>query len=195
MALDSLSSPGAVHLPWARWAQPLLGSVPDLSLVMDLLTPGAKPSYLMPVPDDRLPDLSAELSVLRAEAPRDGDRIASVLRRAHEVLLAPHWERIVAVLEADVAHQLRRWWVGLEPACWFCWTLRPPLRTWRLDWASPPVLCRSTWAFSVRQAWSTRTGTVAPCCKRFGRPGLVFRGPCALVLFAVRGSFVPVRKR
>jgi hypothetical protein len=28
MALDSLSSPGAVHLPWARWAQPLLGPSP-----------------------------------------------------------------------------------------------------------------------------------------------------------------------
>lgn len=102
MAVDGLRVPGAhaVHLPWVTWARPRLAAIRDLRLVFDLLEGDFKPAALMPVPDERMPDLEAELR----EVP---DRIASVLRECHEVLVAPYWPRIVAVLEADIAYRAR----------------------------------------------------------------------------------------
>ncbi|MEU5262106.1 DUF5937 family protein [Amycolatopsis sp. NPDC021455] len=53
---------------------------------------------------DRLPEAAAEL----AERPAAGLRaIATELRTAHDRLVAPHWPRIRAVLDADVAHRAR----------------------------------------------------------------------------------------
>ncbi|WP_433263913.1 DUF5937 family protein [Actinosynnema sp. CS-041913] len=98
MAVDGLRVPGAhaVHLPWVAWARERVASVDDLPVLLDLLAGPAKPAVLMPVPDVRMPDLEAELAGVPA-------RVAAVVRACHEVLVAPHWRRIVAVLEADIS--------------------------------------------------------------------------------------------
>ncbi|MEU4803401.1 DUF5937 family protein [Actinosynnema sp. NPDC023587] len=97
MAVDGLRVPGAhaVHLPWVAWARERVGAVDDLPLLLDLVAGPVKPAWLMPVPDVRVPGLEAEL----VDVP---PRVADVVRACHEVLVAPHWRRIVAVLEADV---------------------------------------------------------------------------------------------
>jgi len=58
---------------------------------------------------DSLPDSAAEL----ASHPAAGLRmIAAELRQAHERLIAPHWPRIRAVLEADIAYRSTRLTAG-----------------------------------------------------------------------------------
>jgi DNA-binding transcriptional ArsR family regulator len=98
MAVDGLRTPGAhaVHLPWARWARERIGGIPGLEALLARLDGPRKPADLMPVPDVRMPDLDAELS--RVAAPE-----ADTIRRCYDLLVAPHWKRITAVLEADIA--------------------------------------------------------------------------------------------
>ncbi|MEV4412020.1 DUF5937 family protein [Catellatospora sp. NPDC049609] len=137
MALDTLLRPGvhAVHLPWAARMKWALEEVPHLRLLTDLLHDDAvKPSFLMPPPDSRLPDLEhelrrvaatpsarvradiaelhrARLGPLRqlADDPRSGLRaVVEALRACHEALVAPYWTRIRRVLEADIVHRASR---------------------------------------------------------------------------------------
>ncbi|CAL9362722.1 hypothetical protein SUDANB95_00699 [Actinosynnema sp. ALI-1.44] len=98
MAVDGLRVPGAhaVHLPWVSWARERAGSIEDLDVLLDLVAGPVKPAVLMPVPDVRMPDLEAELAGVPA-------RVADVVRACHEVLVAPFWSRITALLEADIA--------------------------------------------------------------------------------------------
>jgi hypothetical protein len=127
MALDVLRRPGvhAVHLPWARWARPRLTGVPDLDLLLPLVSHDViKPGFLIPAPDARMPDLDGELRRIRATPtrlvraeisrlagaqPADPrawlSRVAGALRRCHDAVIAPHWSRIARVLEADIAHR------------------------------------------------------------------------------------------
>src|SRR5689334_14907216 len=138
MAVDALRRPGAhaVHQPWLSWARSRLadrstGSTEqaDLGLLLGLLDVEAKPSYLMPIPDDRMPDLATELRRMRstaaAQVQRDLDRrkgplprplrdlradpraglarLVATIAAMHEALLAPYWPRMVRLLEADIA--------------------------------------------------------------------------------------------
>jgi DNA-binding transcriptional ArsR family regulator len=98
MAVDGLRTPGAhaVHLPWVRWARERVDGITGLDTLLARLEGPAKPADLMPVPDVRMPDLEAELRDVRQPE-------ADVIRRCHDVLIAPHWKRITAVLEADIA--------------------------------------------------------------------------------------------
>ncbi|MFD7656426.1 DUF5937 family protein [Actinosynnema sp. NPDC059797] len=98
MAVDGLRTPGAhaVHLPWVRWARERAAGIPGVDVLLARLEGPAKPAELMPVPDVRMPDLETELRAVPAAE-------AEVIRRCHEVLVAPHWKRITAVLEADIA--------------------------------------------------------------------------------------------
>ncbi|GAA4470488.1 ArsR/SmtB family transcription factor [Phytohabitans houttuyneae] len=133
MAVDVLCRPGAhaVHLPWVSWARPRLHRIADLALLRALVDGDIKPAYLMPVPDDRMPDLAAELRRVRAATtaavradldrregrrprelrelhadPRAGlARVVAAIRSCHEVLVAPYWPRVARVLEADIAHR------------------------------------------------------------------------------------------
>lgn len=135
MAVDALHRPGscAVHLPWVSWARGRLGEIPDLPLLRALLAHELKPAYLMPVPDDRMPDLDAELGRVRstrsAQVWRDLDRrgerlprplrdlraepraglarVVAAIRACHQVLLSSYWPRMVRVLEADIGHRAR----------------------------------------------------------------------------------------
>jgi DNA-binding transcriptional ArsR family regulator len=140
MAVDALRRPGAhaVHQPWLSWARSRLGDRavdlpnldrPDLGLLLGLLDAEAKPSYLMPIPDDRMPDLPTELrrmrSTVAAQVQRDLDRrkgplprplrdlradpraglarLVATIQAVHDALLAPYWPRMVRLLEADIA--------------------------------------------------------------------------------------------
>ncbi|WP_191837334.1 ArsR/SmtB family transcription factor [Catellatospora chokoriensis] len=134
MALDALLRPGvhAVHLPWVEQVRWVLQDVPHLRLLADLLHDDmVKPSFLLPPPDSRLPELEHELrriastpsSRVRAEIaglhrarlgplrqlaadPRTGLRaVVEALRACHTELVAPYWTRVRRVLEADITHR------------------------------------------------------------------------------------------
>ncbi|MFF7178100.1 DUF5937 family protein [Streptomyces sp. NPDC008121] len=116
----------AVHRPWARRARPTLADERDLPLLRALIA-GPMPSFLFPVPAERLPSAEAELERLRAteegffrreygavlglsaeETPEPAavlPRLAEALRRCHDALIAPQWERMRAVLEADLGRR------------------------------------------------------------------------------------------
>jgi DNA-binding transcriptional ArsR family regulator len=131
LAVEALRRPGAhaVHQPWLSWAKPRLSGLPDLGLLLALLDDEAKPSYLMPIPDDRMPSLDTELKRLRStpsaqvhhdlrrrpgtlsrplrelrDEPRAGlARLVATIRAVHDGLLRPYWPRMVRLLEADIA--------------------------------------------------------------------------------------------
>lgn len=124
-----------INLPWLRWAADTLARQPlDLSRTWPLLLSDRPrwPEFLVPAPastggsldddlarllrtraaqvraslrrvfGDPLPDAVVPL----AEQPAAGLRaIAAELRAAHDLLVAPHWPRIRAVLEADVVYR------------------------------------------------------------------------------------------
>ncbi|MFB7910643.1 DUF5937 family protein [Kitasatospora sp. NPDC056076] len=116
-----------VHRAWVRGARSVLAREPELPLLRDLLT-GCLPSFLFPVPELRLPSFEAELAGLRATDPayvaaectaalgaararRLPDaaellgRVADALERLHGELVAPHWGRMRALLEADLGRR------------------------------------------------------------------------------------------
>jgi DNA-binding transcriptional ArsR family regulator len=114
----------AVHQPWVLRARPLLAGEHELPLLRALIA-GPMPSFLFPVPQERLPSMATELGLLRAtgedffrrecsavlgreEAPEPAavlPRLVEALRRCHELLIAPHWGRMRAVLEADIGRR------------------------------------------------------------------------------------------
>ncbi|WP_406630938.1 ArsR/SmtB family transcription factor [Amycolatopsis sp. WGS_07] len=130
---------GPGRTPWARWAEAELAARPlDLSWTWPLLVTGRTswPQFLLPAParaastiDEALDamrrttasqvrrslrgvfgeDLPAPARALAAD-PASGLRaVAAELRQAHDRLIAPHWARLRAVLDADIAYRARRW--------------------------------------------------------------------------------------
>ncbi|WP_439379869.1 metalloregulator ArsR/SmtB family transcription factor [Amycolatopsis lexingtonensis] len=127
----------AATLPWLRWASGELAREPlDLAWTWPLLVHDRPswPEFLVPAPKDPGPSIEDDLAALRrttarqvraslarvfgaeltgpaadlAARPAAGLRaIAAELREAHDRLVAPHWPRIRAVLDADVAHRAR----------------------------------------------------------------------------------------
>lgn len=115
----TLPQPHAVHARWRRHVVtgpgPLLGG----------LVSGCMPSFLMSVPAGRSAEIGEELDRLRAtplafveselaaiavDLPAEAvlARLADELADCHEALIAPHWERMRAVLDADIAEQAVR---------------------------------------------------------------------------------------
>ncbi|MFJ7213380.1 DUF5937 family protein [Amycolatopsis sp. NPDC098790] len=124
-------------LPWLRWASDELARVPlDLPWTWPLIVNDRPnwPEFLVPAPRGSGPSIEDDLAALRrttarqvrrslgrvfgtdlrgttaelAERPPAGLKvIAGELREAHDRLIAPHWPRIRAVLDADVAHRAR----------------------------------------------------------------------------------------
>nr|CTQ88555.1 putative transcriptional regulator [Kibdelosporangium sp. MJ126-NF4] len=132
----------AANLRWLRWAEEELAARPlDLSHTAPLLTSArtAWPEFLAPAPRGASASIDDDLDALLATSTRNvrsslarvfGDHppptvaelaarptaglrtIASELREAHDRLVAPHWARIRAVLEADVMHRARHLVIG-----------------------------------------------------------------------------------
>lgn len=178
----------AVNLPWLRWAREELDRAPlDLSRTWPLLVNGrlSWPEFLVPAPRDSGASLDNDLDALRrtpearvraslgrifgarlpnkvaalADDPTSGLReIADELREAHDRLVAPHWPRIRAVLDADVGFRARQLTAGGAERLFA--DLHPDLR-WRAD--------RVTLA---GQRWRNRHSVVT-------------RGPGGLVLMPV----------
>lgn len=126
--------PPAVNLPWLRWARAELDRLPlSIEHVWPLVVNGLPyyPEFLMPAPQGPRPSFADELTRLaatpatavRASLRRvfaDGpwppsavelDRrpdftaITRELAAAHDRLVAPHWPRISAVQDADIAYR------------------------------------------------------------------------------------------
>ncbi|MEV0614856.1 metalloregulator ArsR/SmtB family transcription factor [Nonomuraea sp. NPDC050404] len=127
-----------LHLRWLRWAADELARDPlDLSHTWPLIVSDRPnwPEFLVPAPlgpgasidDDlaalrRTPAAQVRISLRRvfgedlpapaaalAERPAAGlAAIAAELRTAHDRLIAPHWSRIRALLDADVIHRARQ---------------------------------------------------------------------------------------
>ncbi|MEV5478031.1 helix-turn-helix domain-containing protein [Streptomyces sp. NPDC059687] len=115
-----------VHQPWVRQARPLLAAERELPLLRALIA-GPMPSFLFPVPRERLPSMAAELDLLRAteedffrreygavlrvpaeEAPEPAavlPQLAEALLRCYELVIAPYWGRMCTVLEADIGRR------------------------------------------------------------------------------------------
>jgi biotin operon repressor len=143
----------ASALPWLRWAEDELAREPlDLPWTWPLIVNDRPnwPEFLVPAPRGAGPSIEDDLAALRRTTARQvrtslgrvfgaGLRgtvaelsarpaaglkaVAGELLRAHDRLLAPHWPRIRAVLDADVAHRARtlaaggaeRLFAGLHP--------------------------------------------------------------------------------
>jgi DNA-binding transcriptional ArsR family regulator len=120
---------------WAR--RRIADLVPDLGVVHVLITGGSKslPGFIAPPPSTSLPTLDVELDEVRhtptkevrisldrvfprgrpdsfvddlyANPRRHLPRVVDQLRAAHDAVIAPHWSRIAATLDADVLHRSR----------------------------------------------------------------------------------------
>ncbi|MGW4129682.1 MULTISPECIES: ArsR/SmtB family transcription factor [Amycolatopsis] len=131
-----------VNLPWLRWAREELDRAPlDLPRTWPLLVNGrlSWPEFLVPAPRSSGASLENDLEAVRrtpevrvrasldrvfgaklpraaaalADNPRSGLReIADELREAHDRLVAPHWPRMRAVLDADVGFRARQLTAG-----------------------------------------------------------------------------------
>ncbi|MFE2721525.1 ArsR/SmtB family transcription factor [Kitasatospora sp. NPDC059327] len=116
-----------VYRSWVREARPVLAGEPESPLLRALLE-GCLPSFLFPVPEERLPSFDGELAGLRAVDPAFVvaecaaalgaraagrlpepavllERVAGALTRCHARLVAPLWGRMLAVLEADLSRR------------------------------------------------------------------------------------------
>jgi DNA-binding transcriptional ArsR family regulator len=106
----------------------------ELDLLMNSRI-GRLPSFIIPPPDTSLPTVETELDMVRrmpakdvraslgrlfprrrpgsfvddlyADPRRHLRTVVGQLRRVHEALIAPHWPRIAATLDADVVHRSR----------------------------------------------------------------------------------------
>jgi DNA-binding transcriptional ArsR family regulator len=136
LSLIVLRAPGrhSLHLPWVLSVRPRLVGV-DLSELFVLVpTRGIVADFLSPPPTSPLPELAAEIELLRRTPPeqviadlvdvpdvpdavRDRinqdpraalDRIADTLQSYWDLAFAEHWPRIRALLEADVLWRSRQ---------------------------------------------------------------------------------------
>lgn len=131
-----------INLRWLRWASDELAARPlALSRTWPLIVNDRPswPQFLVPAPvgagttieedlaamrrttarqvraslqrvfGDDLPDGTAELAAHPAAGLR---AISTELREAHDRLIAPHWSRIRAVLDADIAYRARQFAAG-----------------------------------------------------------------------------------
>jgi hypothetical protein len=125
----------SVHAPWSRRTAAELTDRPlSLPLLEQLVVHGRPswPEFLAPAPASRHSSLDAQLAAVQATDPADVRAsirrvfsnqpppaarrlthdtdtaladVAAELRGAHDRLIAPHWPRMLALLEVDIAHR------------------------------------------------------------------------------------------
>jgi hypothetical protein len=125
----------SVHTPWShRIADELTDRPLAVPLLEQLVVHGRPswPEFLAPAPASRHSSLDAQLAAVRATDPADvrasicrvfGTEpppaarrlthdtdtaladVAAELRSAHDRLIAPHWPRMLALVEVDIAHR------------------------------------------------------------------------------------------
>jgi len=136
-SVAALRDPGAhsVHLPWVRAARQRLAGF-DYSM-LDALLPdrGYAPDFFAPPPRTPLPDVAEELERVRAtdaaqirrelgwrfagdvpavvrplmdDVPRGLEALADQMAGYWERALAPWWDQVLALLEADIRHRAGR---------------------------------------------------------------------------------------
>ncbi|WP_433237397.1 ArsR family transcriptional regulator [Streptosporangium sp. CA-135522] len=125
-AFRAVADPGAhaVHLPWIRTARLLER---DLAAPLRGL-PGGVPAFLTPPPPCPLAEIEEELALVRAtpaervradldavgahrlaeEPVRAADELADAVLAWWRAAVQPHWPRVRALLEADIAHRTRQ---------------------------------------------------------------------------------------
>jgi DNA-binding transcriptional ArsR family regulator len=131
---DPAGSP--LHLEWARATRPRVRGLDLLALFALIGLRGYLPDFVTPPPDSPLATFADELEAVRAapaarireevgirvQEGMDPELAAPFLRRPRravarladslaaywDVALEPHWERVRALLEADVLHRSRR---------------------------------------------------------------------------------------
>lgn len=128
----ALRDPGryALHLPWLRAIRPRLDTL-DTRLLMSVVGPSrALPDFLTPRPTVFAPDIEDELATVRAtppdvvrrdlvatyapENPPDTladtplDDLCDLLRSYWELAIAPLWQQIRTLLEADMTYRARQ---------------------------------------------------------------------------------------
>ncbi|WP_018654914.1 ArsR/SmtB family transcription factor [Actinomadura flavalba] len=117
----------ALHLPWLRAVRPRLAGLGIGELRALAPANGYIPDFLTPPPDGPLPDVAAELALVRATPPETvaaelavldrplavpdpaafRDTVAAALERYWHAALAPHWTRMRDLLEGDVLRRAR----------------------------------------------------------------------------------------
>jgi hypothetical protein len=131
-----LNNPGehALHLPWIKRATAaLVTDGLDLALLRELVPVRHLPGFLAATPKTPVPDLADELADLRdvpaklvrreldaMDPPRSSvlnrfyrdpeaglDRLATLMERYWDLVLAEDWPRIRALLEGDILHRSR----------------------------------------------------------------------------------------
>jgi DNA-binding transcriptional ArsR family regulator len=140
-SLRVLQAPGrhAVHLPWAQRARAAIRTAGlDLTLPFAVVPPTSYiPDFLTPPPTTPLPEFADELAVVaatpraqvvsdlahmqgtndaRARFAADPERhlaeLVEVLAAYWDLVVAPHWPRLRALLDADVLHRSRELALG-----------------------------------------------------------------------------------
>lgn len=137
LQLLAVPSRQPVHAPWCRWAQRRLATRPLRAPLLHQLVVHDRPSwpeFLAPAPRPGAGGIEDQLAVLRTTAPRHvlaslrrafGDdppaaarelaarpaqvltELVGELREVHDRLIEPHWPRMRALLEVDIAHRAR----------------------------------------------------------------------------------------
>jgi hypothetical protein len=154
MSLVALRAPGehSLHLPWIRSTRSLVADL-DLSEVFAIApVRGTIADFLTPAPTEPLPDLAAELTVVRNTDP------ARVLLDLDDVGVVPdkvmrRIRRDPEAVVARIADTLQSYWMSRSPT-----TGRPSCACWR------PTCCGG------RSAWRPAACTPFPGPAPGGRP-------------------------
>jgi DNA-binding transcriptional ArsR family regulator len=140
LSLVVLQAPAqhALQLPWVRATQPRLAEVPLADVLPLVPAHGIVADFLSPPPSTPLPDIAAELDLLRETSPERAladladvpdvppavlhnvradpagavARVVDGLQAYWDVVFAPIWPRVRTLLEADVIWRARRLTIG-----------------------------------------------------------------------------------
>lgn len=209
-SLQALRDPSraAIHLPWLRSLSGRIGDL-DLKPIVALVPGrGYTPDFLTPPPQGPLAEIEQELDVLAAtptatireelaifartnraptlaepwlERPRETlSHTVETLREFWARALAPHWPRVRAMLDADIAHRARRLTDG-GPAALFE-DLLPEHVRWRGDRLEVSV------SFSGERELGGHGLLMVPSVFQWPGPAIVSREPWQpSIMYPARG--------